>query len=155
MCKTSYKVNETSISWQIKRRRIMKRIIGFIVIALTFYFGDIYFPNQIQVGSEQTLILSTLLMTVISSILSLFIKGLTNSMKSAVKNGEGETAGCLGCIVVAIGLPLALLITPMRLWICESIFNDFTINGFWTYVILSVMFVMFGLREKDKDKDDE
>ena len=130
----------------------MKKLIQLGTILGVFYIGNEYFNEYVNIGSIQTLIITSVLMVIASTIYGGVITSISKKLIEMVSKGDNETAGCLGCLLVFIIVPSILIWTPLRLFILEAIFNDFIINGFWTYVLISLILIVFNLNKKQETK---
>lgn len=130
----------------------MRRILSLIVVTITFYIGMVYFPQYIFIDSIETLIISSVAFVILGVIIGKLLKAILNWAKSLLADNDEDLKGC-GCVLVFMFVPIAIITTPIRLWILEYLLNDFKINGFWTYVLLSLIFVVFQLnKSENKDK---
>lgn len=130
----------------------MKRLLQLLVVSCTFYIGMIYFPEYIFINSMQTMIITSVLMVIFNSFIALVLDLIIKSMQNMVDNQEMSIGGVLGCLSLFIIIPTAILNTPIRLWILEGIFDGFKINGFWTYILLSILFVVFSIKKSENKK---
>lgn len=119
----------------------MRNIINFVFTFLVLLAGSHYFPDYVNIKDTETLILASFLMFAIA-----FVFGIT-LVFSILLIPIG-----IGCLTTIILFIVALLLTPIRLYILDMYLPGFEINGFWTYVVLSVSLMFFTIKAKTETK---
>lgn len=120
----------------------MKNIINALLTGLIFWLGNEYFGEYISIENTKILILATLFMFIINYLYCLLM------MVSAITVPIG--IGCLGMILLIF---LAFVLTPIKLLLLDTYLNGFTINGFWTYVVMTAILSMFSINSKTNKKE--
>ena len=93
----------------------MKKLIQLGTVLGVFYIGNEYFNDYVNIGSIQTLIITSVLMVIASTIYGGAITSISKTLTEMVSKGDNETAGCLGGLLVFIIVPSILIWTPLAL----------------------------------------
>lgn len=127
----------------------MKKIINFLLNIFVLWGASKLLTNTVQFSSNTAIVLSALTMFIMGWLLmaALLPLLLGSGLLLSVNNGKAQGAGCLTFILI---FTIALISTPIRLWLTGLIVPGFTIHGFWTYVLISVALCIFNLSDKKK-----
>lgn len=118
----------------------MRNIFNALLTFLIFWVGNEYFKEYILISDIKTMIIATLLMVAIGYLFGLLM------MASVLTIPIG-----IGCLTTIILFFVAIVLTPIKLWLLDSYLAGFSINGFWTYVILTAVLSMFTIKIKSSD----
>jgi len=120
----------------------MRNILNLVLTGLVFWMGNEYFNEYIFIVDTKTLIIATLLMVGIGYLFGLL---MTASML-LVPLG-------IGCLTTAVLFLVAIVLTPIKLYLLDKYLQGFDINGFWTYVILTVSLSIFSISVKSNNSE--
>lgn len=109
---------------------MIRNIVNFFVILALFFIGSKYFPEHIYAQDTKTLIIATLTMFIVGIIAGIIVIGLLAIV---------PPIGCLAAIALIFIVPIELILTSHYI-------NGFEINGFWTYVFLTLVISLFSVR---------
>lgn len=110
-------------------------ILNFILTIVVFYVGSHYFPESVYIADDKTLILTA----VLRFALALLLVWTFAISLMLIPIG-------IGC-VTSIPLFIAMIFsTPLILWVIDHYVDGFAIHGFWTYVLLTGIFMIFGFK---------
>lgn len=112
----------------------MRNIINFLATFAVLWIGSTFFGEYIQIQDIKTLIIATIFMFVIDWIFSILV-GL-----SALLIPIG-----IGCITIIPLILAAFVLTPIKLMLLSKYLGGFMINGFWTYLALTVILSIFNI----------
>ena len=120
----------------------MKNIFNLLLTGGVFWVGNQYFNEYISVSDNKTLIIATLLMFAIGYLYTLLMTASVFTIPIGI--------GCITTIILVLG---AIILTPIKLWLLNKYLVGFSINGFWTYVILTCTLSMFSIGTKSENKE--
>ena len=119
----------------------MKNVLNFLITLAVFYLGNKYCNEYISINNDKTLLIASILMLVFDLLYGwLLLISFTTIIVG------------VGCVTTPVLIMLALVLTPMKLWILSHYLPGFHIHGFWTYVILTFIFFIFLIKSKSKSK---
>lgn len=123
---------------------LVRNIINALITLGVFWISKTYFSEYLTITDTKTLILATAFMFVIGYIFSfaMLISVLTIPLG-------------IGCITTIVLFLVALVLTPIKLWLLDSYLAGFDIHGFWSYVILTVVLSIFSIKAKSKKSEDK
>jgi hypothetical protein len=113
----------------------MRKIINLLLTVLVLWVGTTYFHQYIQIDSNQTIIIASLLMVAFDIVYGWFM--MASVLTSPI------LIGCLPLILGVIAIPFLDLI---KLQLLSNYLNGFVIHGFWTYVLLVIVLSMFKVK---------
>lgn len=113
----------------------MRNVINFIFTFLVLWAASNYFGDYVHIQDTGTLILATFLMFVMAYILGYAL------VFSILLIPIG-----IGCLTTIFLFVVALLFVPIRLYVLDAYLPGFDINGFWTYVALSISLMFFSVK---------
>jgi uncharacterized membrane protein YvlD (DUF360 family) len=122
----------------------MRNILNLIITFAIFYVGDKYFTDYIHFSDMKTMILSTALMFVIGWIFGRLL------LLSFLLIPVG-----IGCLTSVLLILMAFVLTPIKLALIDTYVPGAEINGFWTYVIITVALSVFTIKSKSSDTTTE
>jgi uncharacterized membrane protein YvlD (DUF360 family) len=106
----------------------MRMLINALITFGIFWVGTEYFHEHIQIQDTKTMILATVFMSAMSIAYAWF---MTLSFFTIPLG--------IGCITFVAGLLLVCILTPVKLLILDRYLPGFNIDGFWTYILMSVV----------------
>ena len=112
----------------------MRRIMNFLLTMFVLWFSSENFTS-VYINSTKTLILATVLMFAISIIFGYIV------MLSVLL-----TPILIGCLPLIISIIIAPFMTIIELLLLDKYLVGFHIQGFWTYVLISVVLSIFSVR---------
>jgi len=120
-----------------KEQREMRNILNAILTFLVFWVGNEYFKEYISISDTKTIIIATLLMVAMGYLFSLLM------MASVLTIPLG-----IGCLTTIILFFVAIVLTPVKLWLLDKYLMGFYINGFWAYIVLTAILSIFTIKVK-------
>lgn len=113
----------------------MKNFINLLVTIAVFWVGNEYFHEHLSIADTRTLIFAAVLMFVISYLYSfaLIVSGLLIPLG-------------IGCFTTIALILASIVLTPIKLWLLDRYLPGFEIQGFWTYVILTIVLSVFTVK---------
>jgi len=115
----------------------MRNILNLLLTGVVFWVGNEYFNEYISILDTKTLIIATLLMFGIGYLFSWL---MLISMTSIVVG--------IGCITTPILFLAIFILTPIKLLLLDKYLVGFNINGFWTYILLTIALSIFSISVK-------
>jgi len=122
----------------------MRNLFNLILTGIVFWVGNEYFKEYISIVDDKTIIISALLMFGISYLFRYLILASILTIPIGI--------GCLTTIVLFF---VAIVLTPIKLWLLDKYLPGFCINGFWTYVVLSGLLSVFSFSVKTENKNND
>ena len=122
----------------------MKNLFNLLLTGLVFWVGNEYFNEYISIVNTKTLIISALLMFGISYLFRYLMLASVLTIPIGI-----------GCLTTIILFFVAIVLTPIKLWLLDKYLSGFYINGFWTYVVLSGILSIFSFSVKTENKKDK
>ena len=117
-------------------------LFNLLLTGLVFWIGNEYFNEYISIINTKTLIISALLMFGISYLFRYLM--LASVLTIPI---------CIGCLTTIILFFVAIVLTPIKLYLLDKYLPGFCINGFWTYVVLSGVLSIFSFSTKTENKN--
>ena len=121
----------------------MRVILNLLLTFTVFWIGTTYFNENIYIEDTKTLIVATLIMFGIS-ILFTWLFALSILL---IPVG-------IGCITSIILFIFAFVLTPIKLLLLDRYLPGFEINGFWTFVILTIILSIFTIKKTTVTKEE-
>lgn len=116
----------------------MINFINYLVIFNILAWGGIFFPELIVYDKPMKLIMVILIMTIIKNLFGiLFIYSGIRTIKSSERYYA----------ITIILFIMVFLSTPLSMFIISRIISGFQVNGFLTYIILSILIEILTLKE--------
>jgi len=122
----------------------MKNLFNLLLTGLVFWVGNEYFNEYISIVNTKTLIISALLMFGISYLFRYLMLASVLTIPIGI-----------GCLTTIILFFVAIVLTPIKLWLLDKYLSGFYINGFWTYVVLSGILSIFSFSVKTENNKEE
>lgn len=122
----------------------MRNIFNFIMTMIILWVGNAYFSEYIQISDNKTILLATIFIFVIGYIYALAI-GFSVLLIPVV----------IGCLTIIPLILMGFVLIPIKLYLLDKYLLGFNISGFWTYVVLTVMFSIFSISAKSKSESKE
>lgn len=117
----------------------MRNLIDLLVTLAVFWVGSEYFSEYVAISDLQTLIIASLFMFVIGYLFNF----LLIVSFAAIPLG-------VGCVTTPLLLLASVVLTPIKLWLLDTYLTGFEINGFWTYVILTIVLSLFSVGKQSQ-----
>jgi len=118
----------------------MRNILNLILTFSVFWIGNEYFKEYLSISDTKTIIIATLLMVAMGYLFSLLMVASVLTIPIGI-----------GCLTTIILFFVAIVLTPVKLWLLDSYLLGFYINGFWTYVVLTVILSIFTIKAKSNN----
>jgi len=122
----------------------MRNLFNLILTGIVFWVGNQYFNEYISIVDDKTLIISALLMFGISYLFRYLMLASVLTIPIGI-----------GCLTTILLFFVAIVLTPIKLWLLNKYLPGFCINGFWTYVVLSGLLSVFSFSVKTENKNDK
>ncbi|MNB72136.1 Membrane protein of unknown function [compost metagenome] len=116
---------------------MFRNLINFLITGLIFWVGMTYFPEYVHIQDIKTLFLATIFMFVIGYV----VQWLTMISFGLIAVG-------IGCITSIIMMGINIFIIPFKLWILTKYLPGFEVHGFWTYLVITVILMMFSVKAR-------
>ena len=124
--------------------RKLFNLFNLLLTGLVFWVGNEYFNEYISIINTKTLIISALLMFGISYLFRYLMLASVLTIPIGI-----------GCLTTIILFFVAIVLTPIKLWLLDKYLSGFYINGFWTYVVLSGILSIFSFSVKTENNKEE
>ena len=124
--------------------RKLFNLFNLLLTGLVFWVGNEYFNEYISIINTKTLIISALLMFGISYLFRYLMLASVLTIPIGI-----------GCLTTIILFFVAIVLTPIKLWLLDKYLPGFCINGFWTYVVLSGILGIFSFSVKTENKNNK
>ncbi len=118
----------------------MRNVLNLILTGVVFWIGNEYFNEYISISNNKTLIIATLLMVAIGYLFGLLMTASFLTIPLGI-----------GCITTVVLFLVAIVLTPIKLWLLNKYLVGFDINGFWTYVVLTAILSIFSIKTKSNE----
>jgi len=118
----------------------MRNILNLILTFLVFWIGNEYFKEYLSISDTRTMIIATLLMVAMGYLFGLLMFASVLTIPIGI-----------GCLTTILLFFVAIVLTPVKLWLLDSYLLGFCINGFWTYVVLTAILSIFTIKAKSSN----
>jgi len=118
----------------------MRNILNLILTFSVFWIGNEYFKEYLSISDTRTIIIATLLMVAMGYLFSLLMVASVLTIPIGI-----------GCLTTMLLFLVAIVLTPVKLWLLDSYLLGFYINGFWAYVVLTAILSIFTIKAKSSN----
>ncbi len=124
----------------------MKNLVGCFIMAAVLWLISSIFPEFVYIDSVKTLFIVSIAMVILEIILGVL------SFVFLVPCTIKQNAFTIGLVVLVIFV--AIFSCPIELAILSSNLDGFNINGFGTYILLSILraVIVYYFKKGDKSK---
>lgn len=114
----------------------MKNFISFIAHFAILYVGNLIFPNNIIINNWQDAVMVTLIWWGTVSVCNLI---------SAILISIGTLTNKIALAITMLIITIILLVvsTILGLYISTQVVENFALNGFWTWVVIVILSILF------------
>lgn len=125
----------------------MKNFISFIAHFSILYVGNLIFPNNIIINNWQDAVMVTLIWWGAVSVCNLI---------SAILISIGTITNKIALAITMLILTIILLAvsTFLGLYISTQVIENFALNGFWTWVVIAILSILFSSNTSINKKEE-
>lgn len=122
-----------------------RKVIHFLRVFLAFAAGSYFFSNHIIAKNSYSAISAAIIFCLVGELYGLCLRKIKDKY---LNKNNAETKELP--IVILFVLIMSFAIVPIQFWIVESVLPEFSIIGFWTYILLFIAIYFGGFTFKHK-----